>query len=178
MERLLCDMDGCITDTMGAMMDVAYRERGLMMCHDDIKDYWFAGLPVEAEYFADILRRPGFYRELEPITGAIRAIRRLRREYDVVVCTSPMSGVEESCEQEKREWLDKHFDLKFAASAIVTRDKTKVDGKVLIEDNPDVSQNANWKVIMFTQPWNARFNCTNRMYGWGDLGIVRSLMNE
>ncbi len=170
---LLVDMDGCLCDTMGAVFDRAEQEHGIQMTHSDIHDYWFNDAPLEKHMIFDYLREPGFYRNLDVITGAVRAVNRLRGQYDVVVCSQPMQGAE-SCEDEKREWLAEHFDTDFAESAIITRDKAKVMGKFIIEDNPFID--VPYGVIMFDQRWNRNRINTPRMYGWHDLSVVDRAM--
>ncbi len=91
-ESLLIDMDGVMTDTMGGVFDYVEQHFGHSLAHEDIKDYWFSGLPK-----ADILtamRSKGFYRYLDVMTGSVRAIKRLREEYNgnVYVCSQPMAG--------------------------------------------------------------------------------------
>lgn len=173
MSELLLDMDGVICDTMGAAFSIVNQEQGTNIIHADCKDYWFKDLPVEPSVIIDVLRREGFYRHLDVITGAVGAVNRLREQYDVVVCTAPMKGAE-SCEDEKREWLAEHFDTDFAEQAIVTTDKSKVKGKAIIEDNPYIE--GKFIPIMFDQAWNRNRIGKYRMFGWHDLRNVRKAM--
>lgn len=177
-ETLLVDMDGVICDTMGSALDIASSESGIQLCHADIRDYWFKGMPIEPGVIVEILRRPGFYATLDVITGAVRRVNRLREKYDVRVCSTPMSGVEASCEADKRQWLEEVFDNEFAVSAIISKDKSGVDGKVMIEDNPDIDRNAIWTPVMFSQPWNMHVTDLERMYGWGALDVVDGMMEQ
>ena len=171
---ILLDMDGVLADTMGTLMDVIEAEHHVRLCHADITDYWFKGLKVPQRAFMDGLKLRGFYRHLEVITGAVRGVNRLREKYDdnVFVCTAPMRGCEASCEDEKREWLEKHFDREFAERAVVTSTKDNVPGKLLVEDNPDIVRNAMWLPIMFDQPWNRRVADLPVMRNWGDLKVI------
>jgi 5'(3')-deoxyribonucleotidase len=175
-EALLIDMDGVMADSMGGVFDFVEKNFGHSLAHEDIYDYWFAGLPREDMLKA--FRSKGFYRDLDVITGAIRGVNRLREEFNgnVFVCSAPMDGVEKSCEMEKREWLEQHFDKQFAMEAIITRDKGAVPGRVIIEDNPHISGGI-WTPIMFDQPYN-RMVEHPRMYGWHDLYVVRRHMAE
>lgn len=167
---ILIDQDGVLADTMGAV----FNRLDTYYCHADISDYWFKGLSTPPEAFLDALRTPGLYRSLDVITGAVRAVNRLREMYhdNVFVVTSPMSGVEETCEQEKREWLAEHFDTDFAERAIVTPNKAEVIGRLLIEDNPDISREASWQPILFDQPWNRHVPDLPVMRNWGDLQVI------
>lgn len=174
-EALLIDMDGVMADSMGGVFDYVEKHFGHSLAHEDIYDYWFAGLPREDMLKA--FRSKGFYRHLDVITGAVRGVNRLREEYNgnVYVCSAPMDGVEKSCEIEKRDWLAQHFDETFAKEAIITDNKASVLGRVIIEDNPHVS-GGTWQPVMFDQPYN-RMVEHPRMYGWHDLQVVRNQMS-
>ncbi len=173
--RLLVDCDGVLADTMGYALKIVNHEENVNIIHADIRDYWFDELPVKKDVFVDVLRTKGFYRELGVITGAVEAVNRLREQYDVVVCTAPMPGAE-GCEGEKREWLAQHFDSDFAEQAIVIPDKSKVQGKAIIEDNPFIQ--GDFKVVMFDQPWNRFGLFKYRMFGWGDLKPIKRAMES
>jgi len=171
-ESLLIDMDGVLADTVGGAFDYMEVHN---LAHEDVYDYWFEGLDAEAMLSA--FRTKGFYRSLDVITGAVRAVNRLREEYNgnVFILSSPISGAE-ACEGEKREWLEKHFDEDFAREAIIQPTKQDVLGHVLIEDNPDIAGGI-WQPIMFDQAWNRNSNYP-RMYGWHDLSVVREQMSK
>lgn len=173
--RCLLDMDGVICNTMASVFETLHIERGISICHADIDDYWFSGLPVQTGDILDIMKRDGFYRHLDVITGAVEAVRRLREQYDVVVCSAPLKG-HNHAEDEKREWLAEHFDKDFAESAIITSDKARVMGRVLIEDNPFIDRDANWRPVMLDQAWNRNVTDLPRMYGWHDLSVVEEAM--
>lgn len=174
-ESLLIDMDGVMADTMGGMFDYVEQHFGHSLAHEDIVDYWFHGLPRDDIMTA--LRSEGFYRNLDVITGAVRAVKRLREQYNgnVYVCSAPMAGAE-ACETEKRDWLAEYFDEEFARQAIITADKARVPGWVIIEDNPNIDGGV-WRPVMFDQPYNRMVNHP-RMYGWHDLAVVRDQMRS
>lgn len=173
-ERLLIDQDGVLADFMGHVYNVVEQETGAKYCHADTTDYWFGNI-VHKKLFTEIIDREGTYRHLDVITGAVRAVNRLRERYDVRVCSAPPKH-SKTAEDEKREWLAEHFDQDFAEQAIITRDKHLVIGRLLVEDNPMIDRNANWQPIMFDQPWNRHVVDLDVMYGWGDIHVVTELM--
>lgn len=172
--KLLLDMDGVMADFMGHIYETVRIETGRSYCHADTKDYWFNDCPDKA-LFLDIMNREGTYRHLGVISGAREAINRLRGLYDVQVVTAPPK-TSKTAEDEKREWLAEHFDSDFAEEAIVTRDKHLVIGRILLEDNPFIDRNANWRPVMFDQAWNREATDLPRMYGWHDLSVLEREM--
>lgn len=174
-EALLIDMDGVVADTIGGVFHYMEHHHGRMLAHEDVTDYFFTGLPQTE--IMQALRSKGFYRDLDVITGAVRAVNRLREEYNgnVYICSSPMKGAEFS-EIEKRDWLAEHYDEDFAREAIITPDKTQVLGRALVEDNPDIRGGV-WRPVIYDQPYNRKVLHLPRMYGWHDLGVIRAVMN-
>ena len=172
-EALLIDMDGVMVDTVGGAFEHVQRHHGFVLAREDVRDYWFTGLP-QAEILA-AMRSKDFYRHLKVMKGMVDAVNNLREEYDgnVRVCSSPMKGAE-FCEGEKRDWLAEHFDDDFAREAIITPDKTLVEGRVLIEDNPDIKKGM-WRIVMFDQTYNQESQYP-RMYGWHDLQPIHDNM--
>lgn len=168
--RLYVDMDGVLADFMGEVYRQVEAETGRRYCHADTVDYWFNDCP-DKDLFLDIMNREGTYRHLGLITGAREAITRLREYYDVRVLSAPPKA-SKTAEDEKREWLAEHFDTEFAEQAIIDRNKSLYIGKVLIEDNPHIDRDANWRPVIFTQPWNTGVTDLPRMDGWGDIQVV------
>ena len=174
MSDILIDCDGVLADFMGRVYQITEQETGHSYCHADTKDYWFNDSP-DKDLFLDIMNRPGIYADLDVITGAVRAVNRLRERFDVQICSAPPK-LSTTAEDEKREWLAKHFDKDFAESALITRDKHLAIGRILIEDNPDVvGVRARWRPVIFDQPWNQNARAP-RMFGWGDLSVVYALL--
>lgn len=174
-ESLLIDMDGVLADTMGGVFDYVEERYGHRLAHEDIRKYSF-GEELPREHIFEALCSPGFSRHLKLMTGAVRAVNRLREEYDgnVYICSAPMKGAEHS-ETEKRDWLAEHYDDVFAREAIITANKAAVPGRVLVEDNPDVTGGI-WRPIMFDHLYNRGATQYPRMYGWHDLAPIRDTM--
>lgn len=90
---------------------------------------------VEAIYSA-----PGFYRDLPPIDGAIKAVNDLfSMGHDVRICTSPLDAYR-NCLSEKYEWVEQHLGSDLVTRMIVTKDKTIVHGDVLVDDKPEIME--------------------------------------
>jgi 5'-nucleotidase len=117
-------------------------------------------LPEMVEYHDEILAamdRPGFYAELEPVEGAAAALHEMvEAGYDVAICTSPWLS-NPTCVQDKLDWAELHIGAGWADKTIITKDKTRVRGHILIDDKPTVTGAVapEWRHVFFTQAYNA-----------------------
>lgn len=75
-----------------------------------------------------------FFRNLKPIDGAIDAVNRLRKIYDVYVLTAP-SYKNPLCYMEKRIWIEEKFDMDMVQRLIISPNKSLLKGDYLIDDN-------------------------------------------
>lgn len=75
----------------------------------------------------------GFYRDLEPIDGAIGGVHMLSKHYEVYFLSTP-EWDNPSCWMDKRLWIEEHFgDLSYKR-LILSHDKSLCQGDFLIDD--------------------------------------------
>ncbi|MEQ8667929.1 MAG: hypothetical protein RIC12_02090 [Pirellulales bacterium] len=77
---------------------------------------------------------PGFFEQLQPIDGAIEAVRRLSTDSDVFVLSAPSTRNPLSY-TEKRVWVETHFDYDLTKRLILCPDKGLLQGHFLIDDH-------------------------------------------
>ena len=161
--RLLIDMDGVITDFNKRNWDA------FEAIHRNWKDKYPRPNPILDFYaedaypdqeFKDAIRKinsaPLFFLELSPIEGAIEALHDLETRYEVFICTAPMLE-NPTCCNDKLEWIDNHLGGDWTRRTIITKDKTVIDGDILIDDKPvitGVTDEPIWQRIIFDQPYN------------------------
>lgn len=130
----------------------------------------FYGLSPERRHAtAAVLDEPGFFAELEPVVGAIEAIRDMQgMGMDVALCTSPWLS-NPTCASDKFRWVQRHLGSEMAEATVVTRDKTRVRGDVLIDDKPDIKGRTEpeWDLIRFTYHYNRNLPGP-RIQGWSN----------
>ncbi len=103
----------------------------------------------------NIRREKGFFRALTPIPGAIQALNHLESVgCEVFIVTAPIRTPHSA--SEKLEWIASHLGDAWVHRTILTRDKTLVQGDVLIDDNPRVAGVCTppWEHILFDQPYH------------------------
>lgn len=106
---------------------------------------------VESIYFAS-----GFFLNLPPVPGAIEAMKTMVAVgHDVRICTSPL-GKFENCVLEKYLWIEKYLGKDFTKGIILSKDKTLIKGRFLIDDKPVIenAENAEWEHVVFEAPYN------------------------
>lgn len=76
---------------------------------------------------------PGFFRNLEPIKGAVEAVNRIAKRYDVYFLSAAMWNVPESY-TDKRIWIGEKFGPEFRKRLIISHRKDLNFGHFLIDD--------------------------------------------
>jgi len=130
-----------------------------------------AGLDFdERQIVEQVMAWPEFYANVPMINGAWLGLRRLESAgHDVFICTSPWLP-NETCASDKLEWVESRFGAGWAERTIITKDKTMVNGDVLIDDKPEVKGlcNPSWEHILFDQPYNQEVVGKRRIMSWSD----------
>ncbi|MBP6037726.1 MAG: hypothetical protein KA604_00100 [Candidatus Saccharimonas sp.] len=162
------DMDGTQFDFDGRVTQVL-REHGVEIV-DASKDFYIANRYSDPEVVAlihDVQSAEGFFRNLEPIDGAIeRWYEMIERGYGPRSCTKPLRS-NLFCTAEKLAVIDYYFGAKAADAAYIGRDKESQPGIALIDDRPGMTDGREWKRIIFTQPWNTHEDDW-RIQSWAD----------
>ena len=102
----------------------------------------------------------GFFLSLDPIPGAVQACNEMLTEgYQVYLCTSPQSRFE-NCVDEKYQWVLHHMGRPWTDRMILTKDKTLIQGDILIDDKPNITGllSPSWVQVIFSQPYNLQVN--------------------
>lgn len=126
--------------------------------------------PEVCDAIAWVMDRPGFYASLEPIEGVREAMNEMLDEgYDVAICTAPWK-TNPTCVQDKLEWVDRYLGHRWRERMVISRDKTRVRGDLLIDDKPEIKglHEPLWKQAYFTQPYNAMLTDKPHLDRWAD----------
>jgi len=133
--RILIDLDSIAAD-LNAKWLPAYNAKHLQnITVDDLHDYDMRAVePNHRADLFDMLKVPGFYKDLPIIDGAYEAIRELRRNHEVRLISAPMSTHGFS---EKAEWVEEYLQVDHRCLMIMPgSDKHWVQADVIIDDKP------------------------------------------
>ena len=113
MKTIFFDMDGVLVEFNSALRHI-----------DDETIRRYEG------HYQDI---PGFFALMDPMPGAIEAVRKLSQHYEVfILSTAPWKNP--SSWSDKRIWVEKYFGDIFFKRIILTHRKDLVMGDYLIDD--------------------------------------------
>lgn len=156
---ILVDMDGVICDWQ-AQFDAFLAKHCPhipLIPREEITVFKSQSLYAQ-EYHAEIaemMNLKGFYRTLNPIAGAVKALHEMEKEYTVFICTAPYV-TNETCASEKILWVQEHLGDNWMDRMVITSDKTLVAGDVLIDDKPLIKGVGprTWAHVVFDAPYN------------------------
>lgn len=178
MTHILVDMDGVIANWgkhWDHVLDTHWPESRVPR-HTEQKSFDLKlGLdPYDCDVVDLVMAHPNFYRDLEPIEGAVEALHGMVvAGHTVNICTTPWLP-NPTCAQDKLDWLEKHVGAGWASKAVITSDKTRIRGDVLIDDKPEYHGDftPEWEHIVFHQPYNVDVKDKQRIRAWSDWKLV------
>lgn len=130
---ILVDMDGILCKCVEKVLRIHSEEAEVHADIDQIKGWNIGEHVTKGELINAYFDRPGFFRNLEPIDGAIEAMSTLRdRGHDIVVVSAPSGGMSAS---DKYAWIDEHLPWLGRKNVIMAKRKTLVRGDALIDDS-------------------------------------------
>ena len=73
----------------------------------------------------NLISRPGFFANLPPMKGAIKAVKEMESEgLNLLIVTAPLKGlVGRNCMQDKVAWVEKHLGESWVDKVIFCQDK-------------------------------------------------------
>ena len=132
MARILLDMDGVLCNLIGKWFTTYNQEYGDRIHIDALEDWGPHRIARAGKAIYKYLAQPGFFRDLEPIEGAIDGVRTLLdRGHDVVIVTAARRG-----HRDKLEWVAEHLPFLPRDNIVFAHRKELVRGELLFDDAP------------------------------------------
>ncbi|MBG6106562.1 hypothetical protein [Frigoribacterium sp. CG_9.8] len=172
MTRILVDLDDTIADWSSRYDSALNRTQGaenIPRSHQhESFDLTTGRTPAEKKIIHAIMAEHSFYAELQPITGAIRALQEMVMDgHEVFLVTSPWVS-NPTCASDKLRWVEDHLGTEWSRRTIITSDKTMIRGDVLFDDKGEITGIATptWTQILVSQPHNRHTEGLVRLRGW------------
>lgn len=152
--RILCDLDDVLWDLVPRWTRWLYMEHGIRVEPEDVKTWdiqdYYPTLTRE-QVFAPLFH-PHFFVNMEPVPGAVDAVRKLKadgHEFVVVTATHHKTA------GPKIDELLRLFPMLTENDIVITGHKNWVDGTVLIDDSVRNVESFPWFSILLARPHNA-----------------------
>jgi 5'-nucleotidase len=163
--RILIDMDGVIADFDGEFLKrwrERYPDKFYIPMEERTAFYVKDQYPEELKpLVVEIIREPGFFRDIMPMEGAKEALTEMDKlGLEVFICTSPISSYK-NCVLEKYEWVEKYLGADWVKRIILTKDKTLIKADCLIDDKPEITgveSVPSWEHVLYDRPYNKEGN--------------------
>lgn len=129
---------------------------------------WEGRTVQESEILHKIMDTPGFYREIDPMPGAIDAVRQMISDGHTVFFVTAPHPSNPTCADDKIWWTKTHFGSEYVDKLVITRDKTCIRADVLVDDRPDIhgQLTPEWTQIFYDQPYNRAHTDRDRIKSW------------
>ena len=158
-------MDGVLCNLLGKWLARYNTEYGDRIRLEDLETWGPHRIAKAGRSIYKYLSLPGFFRDLEPIPGAIEGVRELMaRGHEVVVVTAARSG-----HRDKLDWLREHLPFLPRENVVFTHRKELVRGDLLFDDAPhNLAAFAGYGVaVAMAYPYN-RSAPFRRVEGWSE----------
>jgi 5'(3')-deoxyribonucleotidase len=153
------DSDDVLFDLNGKIVDCWNSEHERQTKFSDIVkwDFWRTLESGSAEWVHALWARPGFYRDLEPLEGAVESLNRLHEQgHTLLVVTSIVEG--ERVYADKRALMLERFPWFDTRNYFGGGNKQYVGADVLVDDGEHNVQACidarRGSPILFERPWN------------------------
>lgn len=165
---IFVDMDEVLADTYGAHIESYNSHFGTNLTVEQCMggEVW-QQVPEHREHLWSHYFKPGFFRNLSPISDSIEVMRELAAKHEVFVASAAMQFPNSL--EEKHQWLDEHMPFITWRNRILLGDKHILRGDVLIDDRSYNLESFKGRGILFTSPHNIHTEGFERAGTWAEI---------
>ncbi len=154
---ILCDLDEICADLFKKWLGMYNAEHNDTLDKNELTWNGMAARAKNGKEIYSYLHKPGFFADLEPIPGAIDALKEFLADgHEVTILSAPSYPGPSS--QDKQDWVQKHMPFIHYRDVMLGWKKDKVQGDLLIDDSPEniKSYRKRWgdKAKIFTIAYN------------------------
>ena len=175
---LLFDMDGMICNLLAKLLRDFNRQQlakwpasgPQVFTTADVTDWDIhTAFGCTEEQVYGVMRTPGYFDDLEPIPGAIDAVKSLSKRHNCYIVTAPSREPQSAAE--KIGWIRRHLPFIPRRNIVLTPAKNIVAGDFLLDDAPHqlTEWGARWgveKTITISYPYNIQAPVGFRAHDW------------
>jgi 5'(3')-deoxyribonucleotidase/uncharacterized protein with PQ loop repeat len=163
--RIAIDMDEVIVDALGEHLRRYNEAFGASLTPPDLCGRSL-DRHVPAEHAAATLGMldESFFETLQPIAGAVEAIRALGRDHEIFIATAAMEVPVSFAA--KYRWLRSQMPFIPPSHIVFCGDKAVIDADVLIDDSPRHFRRFKGRALLFSAPHNVHETRYERVDDW------------
>jgi len=164
-KTIAIDMDGVLANTEPHFIDYYEKETGIRLTLSDI-----AGKSEHDAFngiITSFINKPGFFRTLPLMEGAVEAVRSLMEDFEVFIVSAAMEFPLSL--PEKYDWLAEHFPFIHWRNIVFCGDKSIIKTDFLIDDHCKNLDFCHGKAIMFNAFHNINLHHHQRVYNWDEV---------
>lgn len=165
--RIAIDMDEVMSDTHAAKYAL-YSDRGFAPSDEDLAGRKLGDIaPAETTAAVELEMHKGFFfANLQPVEGAVDAIRDLSEHHEIFVATAAMDYP--ASVPHKIAWLARHFPFIDPQNYVFCGDKGILKADLLIDDSPRHFPGFAGQGVCFTALHNHGEEVEVRLDRWAD----------
>lgn len=149
-KTIIVDFDNTVARSSDCILEIYKKYKGIDFKVDNRFLEWdFEPYipPEDRDWAIRQFDRVEFYNRLKPADGAIEALTKLSKKYNIVFCTKTENP---STRIKKLYWLDKYFKFKFNVIFVDSFVKSHVKGDIIIDDKIECLQGDRKLKIIFS----------------------------
>jgi 5'(3')-deoxyribonucleotidase len=166
--KIAIDMDEVLADPITKFIQLYHRDYGIPLdLKLDAGNEIYHHLPEEINNkWFDYINEKGFFRDLNPIEGAIEGVKKLQEKYEVYIVSAAMEFPNSL--EDKYYWLADHFpfiswrNIMFCGEKIVNTD-------IMIDDRVKNFVDFEGRTLLFTSPHNLLLTEYERVNNWQEV---------
>ena len=164
--RIALDMDEVIADVFPKFLMLYQEAFGKPL---EREAYWgkkIYEIPG-VELMKDHLYRPGFFRDLPVIEGAIAGVQRLMEDYEVFITTAAQEFRHSL--GDKHDWLQEHFPFISKRNYVMCGDKSILKADYMLDDHAYNFKNFEGQGVLYTASHNLDETAYPRVNNWKEV---------
>jgi 5'(3')-deoxyribonucleotidase len=166
--RILCDIDSVMAQTMKHWLSIYNKKYFDNLIVEDVT-LWDIDKVVKPSCgmaIYNIIKEPGFFYDLEPMPGMVKAIGELQAAGHeiILVSSSPRKG--KTSAYDKVRWVEKYLPDFNTEDIVFTHRKDVVSGDLMLDDAPHNIEAFPGLTCVFDQPWNRKVRSNFRVSDW------------
>lgn len=163
------DMDDVVADTFQQSIDWYAKDFGVLYTKEELAGHYLGDV-IPAEH-REIIQKyyftKGFFRDIQPIPGAIEALAFLQDYFDIFIVTAAQQFPQ--CLTEKNEWLDEYMPFIDWRYRVFCGHKYFLNAAYLIDDHAYNFEFFQGHPILFSAPHNLRDTRYDRANNWAEV---------